>query len=58
MNHLASVLETNGKKYFEKCLHELNLNVWPKTFRNLSFGRSFFTIERVQKGYLHGSMHM
>jgi hypothetical protein len=46
------------KKDFEKCLHEMNLNVWPKTFRNLSFGRSFFTIERVQKRYLHGSMHM
>jgi hypothetical protein len=37
------------KKDFEKCFHELNLNVWPKTFRDQSFGRSFSLLKEFKR---------
>jgi hypothetical protein len=46
---LASVLETNGKKDFEKCMNEMNLNVSPKTFTDLIFGRSFSLLKEFKR---------
>jgi hypothetical protein len=37
------------EKKIEKCLHERNLNVWLKTFRDISFGRSFSLLKEFKR---------
>jgi hypothetical protein len=47
------------KKILKNVLHEMNLNVCPKTFRDLIFGRSFSLLkESTRDIFMDLSMHM